>query len=257
MKKIVLFTTTLLLMNVHADILDKKGKYFFSWGYNIAVYSNSDIHLKGENYDYTLYDVQASDRPSKIVSTYFTDLTIPQWNLKIGYYLDNTTSIHFGIDHMKYVVDVPQKVNINGTDHQGNTHTNDNIELDNFLSFEHTDGLNYWNLAYNKYIPLYVNDTKTSAISVFYGAAAGILLPRSNVTLHGHSERKDDFRLAGYGADIQGGLVFDFFENYFTRLDVKAGRINMPDISTSPLLSDKASQNFNFLESSFSFGYMF
>ena len=257
MKKIVLSISTLLLINANADVLNKKGKYFFSWGYNTSVYSNSDIHLKGDNYDYTLDDVEASDRPTEFGVEYFTDLTIPQWNLKIGYYLDNTSSINFEIDHMKYVVDTPQTVKINGTDHQGNSHNNDNIQLDNFLSFEHTDGLNYWSIAYNKYIPLYVNDDKTSAISAFYGVGAGILIPRSNVTLHGYSERKDDFRIAGYGADLQGGFMFDFLENYFTRLEVKGGRINMPNVSTSPSLSDKASHNFNFLEYSLSLGYTF
>jgi len=247
----------LLLTHLNADVLNKKGKYFFSWGYNTASYSNSDIHFEGKKYDYTLENVEASDRPTDFSSTYLTDITIPQWNLKVGYYLDDTSSINFEIDHMKYVVNTPQTVIINGTDHQGNTHHNEAIELDNFLSFEHTDGLNYWSISYDQYVSLYVNKSKTSTVSAFYGLGAGILIPRSNITLHGYSERKDDFKLAGYGADLQGGFMIDFLENYFTRIEVKAGRINMPNISTSPASSDKASQNFNFLEYSLSIGYTF
>lgn len=158
---------------------------------------------------------------------------------------------------MKYVVDIPQNVIANGKDHQGNIHNNSNVQLNGLLTFEHTDGLNYINVNYNYQYPLYEDSTHQHAISVFLGAGAGILMPRSNVELIGHSNRKDEFKLAGYGLDVQGGIIFDFFTNYFLRGEVKGGYINMPNVSTSTASEDKASHSFNFVEYSLSFGYKF
>src|SRR5690606_40086143 len=40
-----------------------KGKIFFSWGGNREAFTKSDITFKGENYNFTLNDVKAHDRP--------------------------------------------------------------------------------------------------------------------------------------------------------------------------------------------------
>jgi hypothetical protein len=256
MKKIIL-VIVLLLSSIEADVLDKAGKYYVYYGYNKSVYSNSDIAFKGDGYDYTLLDVKATDRQSDFSLKYLTEITIPQFNFRIGYFIDDTQSISIGTDHMKYVVEVPQKVKINGRDHQGNTHTNGNIELDNFLAFEHTDGLNYINVAYNKFYPVWKNEIGTQAVSLFAGAGLGVLVPKSNVTLIGYKERSDEFKLAGYGVDVQGGMHYDFAENFFLRGELKTGYINMPGIATTNNSSDEASQDFTFFEYSISLGYQF
>jgi hypothetical protein len=256
MKKLVLMLM-LMVSGATADVLNKSGKYFLSYGYNRALYSKSDIHFKGNTYDYTLYNVKATDRQTSFSLTYFTDITIPQFNFKLGYYIDDTQSITIGTDHMKYVVSVPQNVKIKGVDHQGNTHSDNQVELDHFLAFEHTDGLNYINVAYNKFYPIWVNENKTQAVSLFSGAGVGILFPKSNVTLIGYSQRNDEFKVAGFAADIQGGIHYDVTESIFIRGELKAGYINMPSISTSNNASDSASQHFTFFEYSLSLGYQF
>ena len=40
----------------------KKGEFFFAWGYNWSWYSNSDIKFEGENYNFELKSVEATDR---------------------------------------------------------------------------------------------------------------------------------------------------------------------------------------------------
>ena len=39
-----------------------KGKLYFYWGWNKSQYSYSDITFKGDDYNFTLYDVAAKDR---------------------------------------------------------------------------------------------------------------------------------------------------------------------------------------------------
>lgn len=109
-----------------------KGRMYFYWGYNRGWFTNSDIHFKGSNYDFTLKDVVAKDRQSKLAADPYlklNKLTIPQYNLRIGYYLTENWDISFGIDHMKYVMQQDQTVEINGYIH--NTSSNYNADYSN------------------------------------------------------------------------------------------------------------------------------
>ena len=45
--------------------LTKKGQMLIFWGWNRAAFSNSDIHFKGNGYDFVLHKVVAHDRPSE------------------------------------------------------------------------------------------------------------------------------------------------------------------------------------------------
>ena len=256
MRKLLLLASLLLVANLQAGVLDKKGKYFVSWGWNLSEYTNTDISFKGDGYSYTIYDVSASDRQTNFGWIYLTEQTIPQYDLRIGYFFNDRESIVFGGDHMKYVMDSPQAVKIDGVDQNGVPYNNDTKEMAGFLAFEHTDGLNYINVAYNYFLPVWEDSTHRHALSLFAGAGAGIVVPRSNVTMLGKT-RNDEFKLAGYGIDIQGGVHFDFYENFFFRGELKGGYIDMISVATSPDDNDRAMHDFGFFAYSFSIGYTF
>ena len=49
--------------NINAQLKDSNKAWSFSWGYNRAWFSNSDLHIKGGNKeDFTVYNVTAKDR---------------------------------------------------------------------------------------------------------------------------------------------------------------------------------------------------
>ena len=83
-----------------------KGKFYIFWGGNRESYSKSDIHFKGADYDFTIYDVTAHDKPKGWHLDYLNParMTIPQTNLRIGYFITNHYNISIGVDHMKYVM---------------------------------------------------------------------------------------------------------------------------------------------------------
>ena len=128
-----------------------KGKVYVLVGWNWSRFTQSDIHFSGPNHNFTLYDVKAEDRPAKFsANLYFNPkkLSIPQTNLKIGYFFHHHWNFAFGLDHMKYVVIQNQEVNIDGNINEqtyyDGSYNNQNISLaKSFLEFEHTDGLNY------------------------------------------------------------------------------------------------------------------
>ena len=92
-------------------------KFYVIWGWNRAGYTTSDIRFHGSTYDFTLSKVVAHDRQTPIAFDPYLSpgrITIPQTNFRLGYYLNDHWSITAGVDHMKYVMDQEQTVNIDG-----------------------------------------------------------------------------------------------------------------------------------------------
>jgi hypothetical protein len=246
----------------------KKLRFYTYWGWNRDWYSDSDIHFKGSDYDFTLNDVQAKDRQSPVdVTTYAnpTTLTIPQTNFRLGFYLNNHWDVSFGVEHMKYVMVQDQFVTINGvingmeSDFNGE-YIDKPIQLTtDFLKFEHTDGLNYINFELRRsdvMLEFCKHNPERFFVSVTEGLGAGALLPRTNTTLLGNA-RYDEFHLSGFGFNAVIGLNVTLWEHFFVQGEAVAGYINMPDIRTTQSKSDMASQHFTFFESKFVFGFRF
>lgn len=236
----------------------KKGKFFAFWGWNRAHYTNSNIHFKGEDYDFKLYRVNAHDKLSTVNYHNYIQpnrITIPQTNFKIGYFFKDNMAISFGVDHMKYVMDQGQTVQISGKVRPGfeDRVVDGQVKLtDDFLQFEHTDGLNYINAEFEYYHNFY--KYQNLKINGLVGAGAGFLLPKTNATLMGN-ERHDKFHLAGYGLNAKVGADILLWDLFFLRCEGKEGYINMPSIRTTKSSKDKASQHFWFAEIDFLFGF--
>ena len=240
----------------------KKGDFYFYWGWNWSWYTKSDIGFTGADYDFILSNVSAKDRPSPFdFDIYFNpkNVTIPQYNFRLGYFFNDHYSITAGIDHMKYVVQTNQASTINGwinggTDYDG-VYVNDDITIKKgFLQFEHTDGLNYANIGIRRFDNLFEIGFLKFAITE--GVETGILLPRTNTTLM-NKERYDEFHLSGYGLSAMVGLNIIVINYFFIQTELKGGYINMPDIRTTGDTMDKARQNFWFTQCNILFGFTF
>ncbi|MFY1048452.1 hypothetical protein [Chryseobacterium sp. GP-SGM7] len=240
----------------------KKGAMFVFWGWNRSGFSNSDIRFKGNGYDFTLNNVVAHDRPSELSMAYIdpTRLSIPQFNFRLAYFFKDNLALVVGTDHMKYVMDQDQTVgfkgNISDPKYAGMVQNGEvNLTDEQFLTFEHTDGLNYVNAGLEKYKNL-VNK-KNFDIFWAYGGGAGVLFPKSNVKLFGN-ERSDRYHVAGFGLDARTNINFVFWNHIMARVEGKFGYINMPDIKTTlNNKPDKASQDFVFYQINFGIGYTF
>ena len=245
-----------------------KGKFYIFWGGNRDGFTKSDIHFTGENYDFTIYDVEAVDKPKGWHADYINPgrMTIPQTNFRMGYYINDHYNISLGLDHMKYVMVQNQTVKIDGNypaTYVGNQINNGQVDLtdENFLTFEHTDGLNYINSEFCRVDDISqlfkLPNTDKFQINLTEGVGAGILYPKTNAKLM-NQERHDDFHVAGYGINIKAGLNFTFYKYFFIQTEMKAGYINMNSIQTTYREGiDKASQKFNFLETVIAFGGIF
>jgi hypothetical protein len=260
-----------------------KGKFYFYWGGNRETYSKSDIHFEGANYNFTVHDASAHDKPKGWHCDYINpaNMTIPQTNFRMGYFISDHYNISIGLDHMKYVMTQHQTAIVNGYInlpsneigsmfngiYQG-TPVNfgqnftgfDDTTPPPFSTFEHTDGLNYVNTEFSRLDDISslftIKNTDKIQINITEGIGAGILYPKTNARILG-KQRHDDFHVAGYGIAAKVGLNLTLFKYFFIQTELKGGYIDMPDIITTHNGPDRASQHFFFLQKIIAFGGIF
>ncbi|NRT15488.1 hypothetical protein HNP99_001845 [Flavobacterium sp. 28A] len=291
MKKIILFTAFLAFsfantVNAQEDIkvqdrytAHNKGKFFVSWGGNRDSYTKSDVNYKGKDYNFTVENMVAKDKPKGWHVDYINPsrMTIPQTNFRLGYFISDHYSVTIGVDHMKYVMTQDQTANITGTINlpagesgaiyngvYNNTPVNfaQGTEVGGipFLTYEHTDGLNYVNTEVSRHDDISslfkIGNTDKIQVNLTEGVGVGVLYPKTNTTLLG-KERHDDFHVSGYGTSLKAGLNVTFFKHFYVQGELKGGYINMQDIRTTKSSEDSASQDFFFFQRIIAFGGIF
>ena len=212
-----------------------------------------------------MYDVVAQDRQTPFnVDPYLNPalITIPQTNARLGYFIHDNWEISIGVDHMKYVMVQDQTVKINGyidvpnSEYNGVYENEDIVLSDDFLTFEHTDGLNYVDFELNRFQNL-VQFNQFSKVNIdinlLGGLGVGMLIPKSNVMMFGVN-RNDAFHIAGYGVSAKIGLNISIYDYFFIQSELKGGYINMPNILTSTNSTYEAQQEFFFLQANIVFG---
>lgn len=275
---LLFFTFSLFAQNIDTKqyTSSNKGKFFVSWGGNRASFTNSDITFKGADYDFTLSDVKSHDEPQGWHVDYINPLrmTIPQTNAKIGYFISDNYTVALGVDHMKYVMTQNQTRNIDGNISLENMapgkifngiYKNDPIALtEDFLKFEHTDGLNFIYGEFSRFDDISsifnINNTDVFQVNITEGIGAGILFPKTDTTLLSKERYDipyDEYNIAGYGVSFSAGLHLNFFKYFFVRGDLKVGFIDMNNIRTTENKADSASQSFFYFQRVISLGGIF
>jgi len=254
------YTITFSQEQTIAPATGNKGKLYAYWGWNQDWFSNSNIHFEGPNYNFTLDKVQAWDNPASLTADNYANpvnMTIPQFNARIGYFIHDKYNISIGTDHMKYVVrrhqtsQITGNINSTGTSYDDSYQDEKIIVADSFLLFEHTDGLNYINSEFRRVDQLHA--FQNISFNATEGVGAAVLLPKTNATVL-NTARYDEYHISGYGLHALVGINATFYNTFFLQSELKTGFINMPDIKTSADGKGKASQHFFFYQLNFVLG---
>lgn len=210
-----------------------KGTFYFSWGYNKDWFSKSDLHFYNpvnNSYDFTLFDVKAVDRPGykQILGT---DLSIPQYVYRFGYYLDKYhVGFEINFDHTKYVMVQDQVAHLKGRI-KDTYYDQDTVLSRNFLQFEHTNGANFLMLNIIKRARISESPNKKFASWAIVKVGGGMVIPKTDVTLFG--ERLDNcFHIAGYIFGIEGGFRLEMFKYIFLEPTIKGSFANYKSVLT-------------------------
>jgi hypothetical protein len=260
------------LNNTASD--SRKGQLYVYWGYNRAYYAESDIHFKGAGYDFTLKDVDAEDMPETFLwKTYFNPakLSIPQFNLRVGYYVGKNTAISFGADHMKYRIIQTQLMRIDGyidesyselSEYTGDFDNEYILYTPKFMDFHHSNGFNFLRASIEQRAPIWTSKNGQHHFVMNGAASAGVIMPWTDWTFFGQRWLNNLYP-AGYGFSLSGGARFEFKKWFFVQVNAQVGWTDLPGIilqrnpNTGTLTSDKngrADQKIQFVERSWGLG---
>ncbi len=241
----------------------KKGNMFVLWGWNNTHYEDTDVHFKGDDYNFTLKNINATDKQSSINADYFLNpskIGKSQSTFKVGYFSEDDYAISFGVDTLGCDFNRNQLVTIDGTINTGSdfdgTYENQEIDAnqDGFLEFNHSTGLKYFNMEWTHFKTLH-SFSNNLHLSGLLGLGAGIVTLKSQSTLLNKSPY-NKLHFSGWGSTVKAGLEINY-NGFFTRSELKVGYIDLSHIRTSMNPNDKASQTFKYHQFNLLVGYYF
>jgi hypothetical protein len=98
---------------------ERKGEFYFSWGYNKEWYTNTNVSISqpslGNNF--TFRNTKLEDHPGWDDALFTKEISIPQYNYRIGYFIDKDKdlAIEINFDHTKALFLDNQTVHMVGT----------------------------------------------------------------------------------------------------------------------------------------------
>lgn len=237
--------------------VEKQGHAWFFWGYNRSAYTNSDIHFKGTGYEYTLHDVEARDAPSEWDPEVYLNIkqfTVPQFNIRAGYFFKRNYSLSLGWDHMKYKLINNQESTISGyidqsvSSHYGGTYDNDPFKIYyGFLAYEHTDGLNYIRFQLDRLDNLVSIGKDKVRVQWLNGIGLAALMPWTDARWLG-TRYENKLHLAGFGFNGSTSVRLELLGHVFGQLSYMGGYINLLDVTVNRDSDDRAKQTFWFYQ---------
>jgi hypothetical protein len=252
-----IFLTTAFVLSAIFSFAQKgkllKGMYI-QWGYNKEWYTNSTIHFRLINGDnFKIINAKAKDRPDlEAVYQKPGDISIPQYNYRLGFYLNNkrTRSIELNFDHIKYIVTDGQTARVKGTIGGKSVDADSILDPSNFLHFEHTDGGNLLHINYVQQKTLYMNTAKTRPlVNLIWKLGAGINIPRSDFTYHG-DRFNNKFHISGYNISAEAGARLYISKKLFIEATGKTGYARYINAlaNTTTLVGNRVSHGIGYFE---------
>jgi hypothetical protein len=233
---------------------------YLQWGYNTEWYTKSNIHFTMPNgNDFILHNASALDRPDlDAIYKKPKDISIPQYNYRIGFYLNKSHSkaLEVNFDHAKYIVTDGQVVHVTGIIDGKQVNGDSTLNPDTFLHFEHTDGANWLHFNYVHQQTLLTKRNKKPLINFIWKVGAGINIPRTDFTWRG-DKLNNDFHVAGYNISAEAGARLYPLKNFFFEFTGKTGYVKYLNAlaNTNELKGIRARHGFGYIELIGTIGY--
>ncbi len=251
-----------------------KGAIFAHWGYNRNFYTKSDINFTGAGYNFTLHGCEAEDRPEELTFDNYLNiknLTVPQFNIRVGYVFKHHWAVSLGFDHMKYVLRHNVPYTLSGyiepgldetTNWSGNYANEPVVTEEETFHYENTNGLNYIHVdisRVDKWFQLKKKRAQSEwfAFSSLMGFGAGPIVSHNDFTFAGQKST-ETFSMSGIGASAHMDLRLEFWKHFYLQAGASAGYMLQYNVKTRPSdYNAVASHNFGFLEAHALLGWLF
>ena len=236
-----------------------RGQLYFTWGYNRDWYSASNIHIyrhdanPANSYDFMLYNAKAHDKPDMWRWWNPERLTIPQYDLNIGYFFKKKPNwgIEVGWNHLKYVVTDWQNIHLQGQIHGVPVDRVAPLDPDT-IHLQHTNGNNYLLVSViRKHTLLTKKNFQVTAIAK---AGIGPLISYTIDTILGDYD-PGYFHYHGYVAAASLGVRANFSKHFFVQTDLQGGGANYTNTKLGHEHLGTAVHHFYSLQWTYEVGY--
>ncbi|MEY2903401.1 MAG: hypothetical protein RLY89_2507 [Bacteroidota bacterium] len=256
--KILLLVLTAMPLFVLAQTKkERKGEFYFSWGYNKEWYTNSNVKISQPslNNDYQLKGIKSNDNPGWDDGIFNKPISIPQYNYRIGYFFNKKKGLAFEInfDHTKHIITDGQQARVVGTLGGRQVDTSVNFSKSNGFYYYLNNGANFllfnivkrWNWA----------ESKSGKFKLDFLGRAGIgpVIPHVENSLFG-KPNEDGFQLGGWNVGVEAGLRSTFYKHVFLEF---TNKVDYARYSNLKVYQGTAKQAFGTYELILTLGYTF
>jgi len=242
-----------------AQTTPKKKKHFikevyFSWGYNKEWYTPSSVHVSqpslGNNYTYS--HIKGHDHPGWDEGLFSKALSIPQYNYRLGFLIDEEKGLGFEInfDHTKFIF-ADQNAHIKGT--------LNNHPVDSTVAFNAQNGFYYYLnnganfLLFNIVKHWHLKEFPRAKIKLDFLGKAGIgpVIPHVDNSFFGKANNPG-FQFGGWNTGVEGAVKATFFKYIYLEY---SNKLDYARYSHLEVYQGRAKQSFGTYEMILSLGF--
>jgi hypothetical protein len=252
---LLLFGNTLYAQQEKNQEHTKQGSIYFSWGYNAEWYTRSTVHVKQgtDGNDYDLIHVKAHDHKGWDDGILNKDLTIPQYNYRLGYYFNEKQdlAIELNFDHTKFIIANGQSVRLKGSQSHAAADTSIVFSEANGFYYYLNNGANFFLINIVKRIGLYHTPDNKFRIDATGKAGIGPVIPHVENSFFGH--RNDPgFQFGGWNTGLETAVRFTLMRYAYLEFSQK---VDYARYSNLKIYNGTARQNFGTYELILSLGF--
>lgn len=219
-------TTESSAPGLSASAKKKKHSFYFSWGYNTEWYTKSTVKVKQPdlNNDYQMVKVNAHDHKGWDQGVFNQQLTIPQYNYRIGYMFDDEKGwgIELNFDHTKYIIAEDQDVRVKGKLGDKQVDTTVRFSEANGFYYYLNNGANFFLINLVKRWHFYADKKQRIQIDALGKVGVGPVVPHVENSFFG-KPNDPHFQLGGWNTGIEGCIRATFWRyaylEYSNKLD--------------------------------------
>jgi len=236
----------------------KKKKHFIkevyvSWGYNKEWYTHSSVHVSQPSLgnDYTFKNIRGHDHPGWNEGLFSKALSIPQYNYRLGFLLDEKRGWGFEInfDHTKFIF-ADQNARVKGTLNHHAVDTTVAFTAENGFYYYLNNGANFLLFNVTKRWHFLATPSGKVQLDLFAKAGIGPVIPHVENQLFG--QRNDPgFQFGGWNTGVEGSIRATFFKYVYLEY---ANKLDYARYSGLEVYQGKARQAFGTYEMILSLG---
>ena len=197
--------------------MQRKGEFYFSWGYNKEWYTHSTVRVIQPSLgnDYKLKSIQGHDHIGWDEGIFSIPLTIPQYNYRLGFLINRKKDLFFEInfDHTKFIIS-DQNAHLVGT--------LNNKQTDSTIAFNEANGFFYYLnnganfLLFNLVKRWHITESNSKNFKLDGLGKAGIgpLIPHVENAFF-NKKNDPDFQIGGWNIGVEAALRATFYKSVY------------------------------------------